>query len=88
MTRGIVRLRWLHWSGTRIASAKQQDTTNQSNEEPPVIRVDVDLVNILFTVRQKQGGQLVPNLKKEDFSIFEDGKEQTIAQFSRETDLP
>jgi VWFA-related protein len=88
MTRRDCALALAALAGSRIANAKQQDTTKQSDEEPPVIRVDVDLVNILFTVRQKHGGQLVPNLKKEDFSIFEDGKEQTIAQFSRETDLP
>jgi VWFA-related protein len=88
MTRRDCALALAALAGSRIANAKQQDTTQQSSEEPPVIRVDVDLVNILFTVRQKHGGQLVPNLNKEDFSIFEDGKEQTIAQFSRETDLP
>ena len=88
MTRRDCALALAALVGGRVASAKQQDTTKQAGEEPPVIRVDVDLVNILFTVRQKHGGQLVPNLNKEDFSIFEDGKEQTITQFSRETDLP
>ena len=29
-----------------------------------------------------QQGNLVPNLKKEDFQVFEDGKPQTIATFS------
>lgn len=52
------------------------------------IRVNVDLVNILFTVRSKHGGQLIPNLSKEDFKIYEDGKQQVIQRFSRETDLP
>ena len=52
-----------------------------------VIRVDVDLVNILFTVHQKKGGALVPNLSKDDFTIFEDGKQQTISKFNKDTDL-
>src|SRR3954452_1386225 len=70
----------------------------QSAAEPPkdrgqdsqdaTIRVDVDLVNILFTVKAKKGGQLIPNLEKNNFSISEDGKSQTIQRFSRETDLP
>jgi VWFA-related protein len=50
--------------------------------------VDVDLVNILFTVRAKKGGQLIPNLEKSDFKVFEDNKQQTIQHFSKETDLP
>jgi VWFA-related protein len=65
----------------------------QAGNQPPedqsqVIRVDVDLVNILFTVRKKKGGALVPNLSKDDFTIYEEGKKQTISRFSRETDLP
>jgi VWFA-related protein len=60
----------------------------QAADQAPTIRVDVDLVNILFTVRAKKGGQLIPNLEKNDFQIYEDGKEQTIQHFSRETDLP
>ncbi|MBX9604433.1 MAG: VWA domain-containing protein [Bryobacteraceae bacterium] len=55
--------------------------------QDPVIKVDVDLVNILFTVRNKGGG-LVGSLEKSDFTILEDGKAQEIRYFTRETDLP
>jgi len=51
------------------------------------IKVDVDLVNVLCSVRGKNGG-LLGNLEKKDFQIFEDGKEQEIKYFTRETDLP
>lgn len=75
----------------RVAAAQtvqpapgQADTASQE----PTIRVGVDLVNILFTVRAKKGGQLIPNLEKSNFKVYEDGKEQTIQHFSRETDLP
>ncbi len=51
------------------------------------LKVEVNLVNILFNVRDKKGG-LVGNLNKDDFKIYEDGKEQTIKYFNRETDLP
>lgn len=57
----------------------------QDNE--PVIKVDVDLVNILASVHNKSGA-LIGNLEKSDFKIFEDGKEQQIKNFTRETDLP
>lgn len=56
-------------------------------EDPSVIKVDVGLVNILFNVRTKRGG-LVPDLPKEEFTVFEDGHEQTIKAFSRESNLP
>jgi VWFA-related protein len=55
--------------------------------QDPVIRIDVSLVNITFTVRNKQGG-LVGNLNQEDFQVFEDGKPQTINRFQRDNDLP
>src|SRR3982074_544584 len=52
-----------------------------------VLKVDVDIVNILFTVHDKRNG-LVGGLEKGDFTVLEDGKEQTIKYFTRETDLP
>ena len=56
-------------------------------EKPTTIRVNVQLVNVIFSVRRTQGGALVPNLTQNDFTVLEDGKQQTIAQFSRDTDL-
>ena len=56
-------------------------------QDAPTIKVDVDVVNILFNVRDKKGG-LIGNLEKGDFSIYEDGKQQEIKYFNRETDLP
>ena len=58
-----------------------------AQDQMPSIKVDVDLVNILTSVRDKRGG-LIPNLQKEDFTILEDGKAQTIKYFTKETDLP
>ncbi len=70
------------------APGPEQDQAGQSSGQMPTIRVGVDLVNLFFTVRAKKGGQLIPNLEKSDFKVIEDGKEQTIQHFSRETDLP
>ncbi len=56
-------------------------------EQIPTIKVEVDVVNILCTVRNKSGG-LVKDLTQDDFEVFEDGKRQVIKYFSRETDLP
>ena len=48
---------------------------------------DVKVVSVLATVRNKQG-QIVQNLTKDDFTLEEDARPQTIRYFSRETDLP
>ena len=56
-------------------------------QDAPTIKVDVDIVNILFTVRDKRNG-LIGNLEKSDFTLLEDARQQDIKYFNRETDLP
>src|ERR1035438_10021012 len=56
-------------------------------DELSTIKVDVDVVSVLTSVRDKKGA-LIANLAKEDFTILEDGKAQPIKYFTRETDLP
>ncbi len=58
-----------------------------AQDQMPTIKVDVDVVNILASVRDKRGA-LIPSLQKEDFTILEDGKAQPIKYFTKETDLP
>src|ERR1700688_1948798 len=58
-----------------------------AQDQDGVIKVDVNLVNVLCSVRNKNGG-LVGNLEKQDFTLIEDGKQQEIKYFTRETDLP
>jgi len=54
---------------------------------PDPIKVNVDIVNMFCSVRDKKGG-LIPTLSKDDFQLYEDGKPQTIKYFTKETDLP
>src|SRR6516164_10091822 len=68
------------------APPAQAPSTNPSDLPAP-IKVDVDVVSILASVRDKRGG-LVANLEKNDFTVLEDNKEQAIKYFTRETDLP
>jgi VWFA-related protein len=56
-------------------------------QDGPVFTTDVKVVNVLATVRTKTGS-LVGNLGREDFSLAEDGRPQTIRYFARESDLP
>ena len=55
--------------------------------QEPQIRVEVEAVNVLVTVTNKQG-QLVADLAKDRFEIREDGVVQEITNFSHQTDLP
>lgn len=60
---------------------------NLHAQDVPTISVNVKVVNVLATVRDKHG-QIVRNLNKDDFQLEEDGRPQTIKYFSQETNLP
>lgn len=67
---------WVSWGLLAGVLAAQQ-----------AIRVDVHLVNVGFSVRDSQGN-LVTNLTRDDFEVFEDGAPQKIAFFARSSDVP
>ena len=70
------------------AASQQPNPPDQTQQaEAPSIKVEVNVVNILASVRDKKGA-LVPNLEQQDFTVLEDGKPQPIKYFTRETDLP
>jgi VWFA-related protein len=64
-------------------------TTPQDEQDQPLetLRVNVNVVSLYFNVKDKHG-RLIPELTKDDFNIFEDGKPQTVKYFSKETDQP
>ena len=56
-------------------------------EEDEVIKVDSEVVNVLFTAQDKSR-RLLTTLRQEDINILENGKQQDIVAFSRQVDLP
>lgn len=68
-----------------IALYGQQE--QQQQEPATTIKKEVNVVNVLATVRNKQG-QIVTTLNKDDFKLEDDGKPQTIRYFAKVTDLP
>ncbi len=80
---------------TGTASPESQAQQSQAQPAPQAstpapqekIAVEVKVVNVLATVRDKHG-KTIANLTKDDFALSEDGKPQTITYFTRETDLP
>src|SRR6267154_1221082 len=71
--------------------AKKPEQKNDSSSDPQgpteTLKVNVKVVELFFNVKDKKGA-LIPNLTKDDFEIFEDGKPQTIKYFSAESNLP
>jgi len=58
-----------------------------AQEASTTLKVDVKLVNVFVTVTDARGAP-VSNLGRENFLIKEDGRDQKIAVFSRESELP
>lgn len=80
-------------AGTRLgfltAQAPPKATPGNPGTQDPQrpIRVEVGLVNLFASVRDKKK-HLVTDLKQEEFRISEDNQQQKIAYFSHETSLP
>jgi Ca-activated chloride channel family protein len=49
--------------------------------QPPTFRSGVDLTTVAATVSDRRGN-LVADLNRDDFEVYEDGRRQTIAQFA------
>jgi len=67
-----------------LALAQQAPPSPQPES---TLKVDVKLVNVYVTVTDAQGAP-VAGLKKENFQLKEDGHEQTISVFDKESALP
>jgi VWFA-related protein len=65
----------------------QQTQQDQIPTSQQTLKASTQLVNVFATVRDKKNG-IVPDLKKDDFKIYEDGVEQKVEYFSKEVDVP
>ena len=73
-TAALLTLLWLSLAGL----AQQPAST---------FKVDVKLVNVFVSVTDEHGAPIA-SLQKENFSLLEDGREQKIAVFDKESALP
>jgi VWFA-related protein len=73
-----------HAQQTSSQPAPPQQNTDQSVS---TLQVNVNVVNLFFNVKDKHG-TLIPNLKRDDFKVIEDGQPQAIKYFASETDQP
>lgn len=56
-------------------------------QDDPVFKLDVKVVNILANVLSKNH-EIINTLTKDDFTVLENGRPQTISYFARQSDLP
>jgi Ca-activated chloride channel family protein len=68
-------------------SAGGSSSRTSTDQPSPTFKVSVKLVNVFTTVVDEHGTPIA-NLKKEDFSVLEDGNPEKIALFQRESELP
>ena len=69
-----------------VSVSRAQQAPSQTQPES-TLKVDVKLVNVYVTVTDEHGAP-VAGLKKENFTLREDGHEQTISVFDKESALP
>ncbi|MGH9524019.1 MAG: VWA domain-containing protein [Terriglobales bacterium] len=72
------------WMPQAVLAQENKPSDDQSME---TLKVNVNVVNLFFNVKDKHGA-LIPNLTRNDFEVFEDGKPQTIKYFSSESNQP
>jgi len=70
-----------------LAAQEKSSIDKISVEKETTFSTDVKVINVFASVRDKQG-HIVSNLSKDDFTLTEDGRNQAIRYFSRESDLP
>ncbi|HNU06474.1 MAG TPA: VWA domain-containing protein [Pyrinomonadaceae bacterium] len=82
---GLVVRDTSHAQERPVTKSPTPTPTPIDDDEP--IRVNTELVNVLFTA-QDRNRRLLTDLKKEDVKLFEDGQAQDTVEFSRQVDLP
>ncbi len=70
-----------------LAAVSQQSQNSAPSAPETTLKVDVKLVNVFVTVTDAHGSP-VGGLTKENFHLEEDGREQRIAVFDKESALP
>jgi VWFA-related protein len=74
---------------TQAPAAQKPAAQKPEDQQGPTetLKVSVNVVGLFFNVKDKHG-TLMPNLTKDDFTVLEDGKPQTIKYFAAESNLP
>ena len=71
----------------KSGAAQKPSKSDDAIDDDDVERVETDLTNILFTAVDRNK-RFVTSIKREDLRLLEDGVEQQVFTFQRETDRP
>ena len=76
-------------TSAQAASGKVTEQQGQGTPEQPYVFVQrANLVNLVFTVTDKNG-HYIPNLKRGDFALLDDGRQPAaVIGFTQQTNLP
>jgi VWFA-related protein len=77
----------LRWAAALAPAGRLLAFQDNARQETPRFSTDVNVVNVLATVRDKNGA-MVHNLIKDDFTLEEDSRPQQITYFAQQSDLP
>jgi Ca-activated chloride channel family protein len=83
----VLSLPSFHSSGAQQSRPRKVNEQNPQNEDAQTIRLGTQLVNVLFSVTDKQN-RYIGDLLKSEVEVLENGKPQEIFTFRREHDLP
>ena len=75
------------WAQDTPTLRKSSPPAHARGEDTPSIHSEVKEVLVPFTVRDKHG-KILQTLDPKDFTLVQDGKEQAITSFRRDTNLP
>jgi VWFA-related protein len=87
MNQHVSRRTFLSVSAASLAGVAGFGAQNPHDADDATSSGNVRVVNVIATVRDKQG-RIIPDLTKDDFELIDGGWRQNITYFSRETDLP
>jgi Ca-activated chloride channel homolog len=71
----------------QVQDKQAQDKDDKNTEENTRITLNVNRVQLLFTVSDKKG-KFITDLTKSDFLVYESKKPQEVVEFTAETNLP
>jgi len=85
---GALLAQWRPAGQVKAAETKKSGPARAEDDQPNVkFTSEVRLVRMLVTVKDLHG-KLIPDLKREDFRVFDNGAEQQVGVFDRQTEQP
>jgi len=87
MKESVSRRTFLATAGAGLVGGRFAFAQEAAGGSDAKFSTDVKVVNVLASVRDKQG-RIVSDLTKDDFDLRDEGHSQRITYFSRETNMP